>query len=571
MAPGGRKPLGQCLVEQGSLTPEGLARALEEQRRTGAALRDVLLKLDLVPERAILDYYEDQLGIPVMDLTTYALEPDVVRLVPERVARQFHVVPLFKIGNTITVAMADPLDFVAIDEVKQSTGLQVDVVVSSGAQIREAVERHHPVSGGLDQLAKEQGLKHAVAEIANARPEEDGPIIRFVNTIVQQALRDGASDLHFEPDESSFRIRYRVDGVLREVSVQAKTIYSSVVSRVKVMATLDISERRLPQDGRIRMNLLGRDLDVRVSTFPTIHGENVVMRILDRSLALVGLEELGLFPEPLAIVARMIERPNGIVLVTGPTGSGKTTTLYSCIQRINTVERNIVTLEDPVEYHLGSIRQTQVDPDVGLTFARGLRALLRQDPDVILVGEIRDGETAEIAVRSALTGHLVLSTLHTNDASGAIPRLTDMKIEPFLLSSAMVGVLAQRLVRRICDKCKKKVKPPADLLAELGIQRGEGSFAHGAGCQTCGGTGYHGRVGIFEVLEVNDKVRDLISSRASAEDLARAVRAGGTGSLREDAIRKAAHGITTLEEALRVTNPDAATLDQGAAPLSYPS
>jgi len=542
---------------------------LEEQRRTGAALRDVLLKLDLVPERAILDYYEDQLGIPVMDLTTYALEPDVVRLVPERVARQFHVVPLFKIGNTITVAMADPLDFVALDEVKQSTGLQVDVVVSSAAQIREAVERHHPVTGGLDQLAKEQGLKHAVAEIANARPEEDGPIIRFVNAIVQQALRDGASDLHFEPDESSFRIRYRVDGVLREVSVQAKTSYSSVVSRVKVMATLDISERRLPQDGRIRMHLLGRDLDVRVSTFPTIHGENVVMRILDRSLALVGLEELGLFPEPLAIVARMIERPNGIVLVTGPTGSGKTTTLYSCIQRINTVERNIVTLEDPVEYHLGSIRQTQVDPDVGLTFARGLRALLRQDPDVILVGEIRDGDTAEIAVRSALTGHLVLSTLHTNDASGAIPRLIDMKIEPFLLSSAMVGVLAQRLLRRVCDKCKKKVKPPADLLAELGIERGQGTFAHGAGCHACGGTGYHGRVGIFEVLEVNDKVRDLISSRASAEDLARAVRAGGMGSLRDDAIRKAAQGMTTLEEALRVTNPDAATLDSGSAPLSY--
>jgi len=569
MAPGGRKPLGQYLVEQGNLSSEGLTRALEEQRRTGAALRDVLLKLDLVPERSILDYYESQLGIPVMDLTTYALEPDIVRLVPERVARQFHVVPLFKIGNTITVAMADPLDFVALDEVKQSTGLQVDVVVSSGVQIREAVERHHPVTGGLDQLAKEQGLKQAVAEIASARPEEDGPIIRFVNTIVQQALRDGASDLHFEPDDSSFRIRYRVDGVLREVSVQTKAIYASVVSRVKVMATLDIAERRLPQDGRIRMNLLGRDLDLRVSTFPTIHGENVVMRILDRSIALVGLEELGLSPQPLSVVARMIERPNGIVLVTGPTGSGKTTTLYSCIQRINRVERNIVTLEDPVEYHLGSIRQTQVDPDVGLTFARGLRALLRQDPDVILVGEIRDGDTAEIAVRSALTGHLVLSTLHTNDASGAIPRLIDMKIEPFLLSSAMVGVLAQRLLRRVCDKCKKKVKPPADLLAELGIERGQGTFAHGAGCHACSGTGYHGRVGIFEVLEVNDKVRDLISSRASAEDLARAVRAGGMGSLRDDAIRKAAQGMTTLEEALRVTNPDAATLDSGSAPLSY--
>ena len=571
MAPGGRKPLGQCLVEQGHLSAEGLARALEEQRRTGAALREVLLKLELVPERAILDYYEDQLGIPVMDLTTYALEPDVVRLVPERVARQYHVVPLFKIGNTITVAMADPLDFVALDEVKQSTGLQVDVVVSSGSQIRDAVERHHPITGGLDQLAKEHGLKQAIAEIATARPEEDGPIIRFVNAIVQQALRDGASDVHIEPDESSFRIRSRVDGILREVSVQSKGIYASVVSRVKVMATLDISERRLPQDGRIRMNLLGRDIDVRVSTFPTIHGENVVMRILDRSIALVGLQDLGLSPEPLAVVARMIERPNGIVLVTGPTGSGKTTTLYSCIQQINSVERNIVTLEDPVEYHLGSIRQTQVDPDVGLTFARGLRALLRQDPDVILVGEIRDGDTAEIAVRSALTGHLVLSTLHTNDASGAIPRLIDMKIEPFLLSSAMVGVIAQRLVRRVCEKCKKRFKPPAELLSELGIARGEGSFWHGAGCHACGGTGYHGRVAIFEVLEVNDKVRDLISTRASAEDLARAIRAAGMGSLRDDAIRKAAQGTTTLEEALRVTNPDSASLEQGPATHSYPA
>ena len=567
MAAGGRKPLGQCLVEQGNLSADGLARALEEQRRTGAALRDVLLKLELVPEQAILDYYQDQLGIPVMDVSTYALEPEIVQLVPERVARQYHVLPLFKIANTITVAMADPLDFVAIDEVKQSTGLQVDVVVSSEAQIREAVERHHPMTGGLEQLAKEQGLRQAVAEIAGARPEEDGPIIRFVNMIVQQALRDGASDLHFEPEESSFRIRFRVDGVLREISVQSKTLYSSIVSRVKVMATLDISERRLPQDGRLRMTAMGRELDVRVSTFPTIHGENIVMRLLDRSAALVGLEELGLAKHHYVVVSRMIERPNGIVLVTGPTGSGKTTTLYSCIHKINRVDRNIVTLEDPVEYHMGSIRQTQVDPDIGLTFARGLRALLRQDPDVILVGEIRDVDTAEIAVRSALTGHLVLSTLHTNDASGAIPRLIDMKIEPFLLSSAMVGVVAQRLVRRICEKCRAPFEPPAEVLSPLGIARGKGKFAHGKGCPACGGTGYHGRVGIFEVLEVTDEVRELITAKASAEELARAVRRHGMGSLRDDAIRQASEGVTTLEEALRVTNPDSPALEaeRGAA------
>jgi type IV pilus assembly protein PilB len=565
MAQGGRKPLGQSLVEQGHLSPEGLARALEEQRRTGTALREVLLRLDLVSESAILDYYENQLGFPRMDLTTYVLEPEIVRLVPERVARQFHVVPLFKIGNTIAVAMADPLDVVALDEIKQSTGLHVDVLISSEAQIRDAVERHHPL-GGLDQLSREHGLKQAAAEAAAARPEEDGPIIRFVNTVVQQAVRDGASDVHIEPEESSFRIRFRVDGVLREVSLQSKALYASIVSRVKVIAALDISERRLPQDGRARINVLGRDLDLRVSTFPTIHGENLVLRLLDRSAAVIGMAELGLRPEPLALLSRLIERPSGIVLVTGPTGSGKTTTLYACVHKINTVERNIVTLEDPVEYHLAAIRQTQVDPDVGLTFARGLRALLRQDPDVIMVGEIRDADTAEISVRSALTGHLVLSTLHTNDASGAIPRLLDMKIEPFLLSSAMAGVVAQRLVRRVCERCREAVEAPAELARSL--QAGaRARYARGKGCRACAGTGYRGRVGIYEVFEVTEAIRGLIAERAPAEELNRAARREGMRSLREDALEKAAEGLTTLEEALRVTKPDAAELDSAPPAL----
>jgi type IV pilus assembly protein PilB len=552
---GGRKPLGQSLVELGHLSREGLTRALEEQRRTGTALRDVLLRLNLAPESAILDYYEEQLGIPRMDLSTYVLEPEIVRLLPDRVARQYTVLPLFKIGSTLTVAMADPLDVVALDEVKQSTGLEVDVVVSPEAQIKEAIERHNPVGAGLDQLAREQALRQVAAEVA-ARPEEDGPIIRFVNAVVQQAVRDGASDLHLEPDESSFKIRLRVDGVLREVSVQSKALYAPVVSRIKIMAALDISERRLPQDGRIRMSVLGRDLDLRVSTFPTIHGENVVLRLLDRSAALSGIAELGLAPEPMAVLERMIRKPNGIVLVTGPTGSGKTTTLYACLHRISSVERNIVTLEDPVEFHLPAIRQTQVDPDAGLTFARGLRALLRQDPDVIMVGEVRDAETAEIAVRSALTGHLVLSTLHTNDAAGALPRLIDMRIEPFLLSSAMLGVVAQRLVRRVCDKCKKPVTPPAELAQALQIDPARGAFQHGAGCRACSGTGYRGRVGIFEVLDVDEEIQSLITQRAPAEEIARAARRAGMRTMREDAVRKAAEGVTTLEEALRVTKRD---------------
>ena len=567
MAGGGRKPLGQTLLEQGHLTQEGLSRALDEQRRSGAALREVLLRLDLVREETILAYYEEQLGTPLVDLTTYVIEPDIVRLVPERVARQYRLVPLFRIGNVLTTAMVDPLDIVALDEVKQATGLDVDVVVATEAQVAGAVERYFPMAGGgLDQLIREQVPRPGLE--VSARPEEDGPVIRFVNALIQQAVREGASDLHLEPDESNLRVRLRVDGVLREASLQSKAIHPSVVARIKVMASIDIAERRLPQDGRARLEVLGKSYDLRVSTMPTIHGENVVLRILDRSAALLGMAELGLLPGPLAVLRRLIERPNGIVLVTGPTGSGKTTTLYSCIHQISNVQRNIVTLEDPVEYHLPSIRQTQVDPDVGLTFARGLRALLRQDPDVIMVGEIRDGDTAEIAVRSALTGHLVLSTLHTNDAAGALPRLLDMKIEPFLLSSAVAGALAQRLVRRACEKCRRPTTPPSETLAELGLEPGaKHGFVEAPGCAACGQSGYRGRTGIFEVFELNEEIRTLIADRAGAEDIYRAARRAGMRSLREDAIRKAAEGITTIEEVFRVTKRDLSTPDEDAATL----
>jgi type IV pilus assembly protein PilB len=457
--------------------------------------------------------------------------------------------------------MADPLDVVARDEVKQSTGMEVDVVVSPEGQIREAIDRYHP-SAGVDRLVR-IGSHGASSAEPEPRLEEDGPIIRFVNAIAQQAVREGASDVHFEPEESSFRVRFRVDGVLREASLQSRELYASVVSRIKVMAALDIAERRLPQDGRFRLSVGGRDLDVRVSTFPTIHGENVVLRLLDRSAALIGMAELGLLPEPLELLARMIDRPNGMVLVTGPTGSGKTTTLYACLHRIQGVERNIVTLEDPVEIHLPSVRQTQVDPDVGLTFARGLRALLRQDPDVIMVGEIRDAETAEISVRSALTGHLLLATLHTNDAAGAIPRLLDMDTEPFLLSSALAGVVAQRLVRRVCDRCKTAADVPRNLREELGLPA-DARFLRGKGCVACGHGGYKGRVGVFEVLEMTDAIRERIHARASGEEIARTARAEGMATLKDDALRKAALGLTTLDEALRVTAGDSVRARSGA-------
>ncbi len=560
MESGGRKPLGQCLVEQGHLTREALAAALDEQRRTGASLRDVLRRGDLVPESAILDYYEEQLGVPRMDLSTYVLEPEIVRLVPERVSRQYLAVALFKIGNTLTVAMADPLDVVARDEIRVSTGLEVDAVVALESQILDAIERHAPTSGHLDSIVQEQTLRQAAAAVA-VRPEEDGPIIRFVNAIIEQAARAGASDLHIEPDDTTFRIRIRVDGQLQEVSSQAKGIYASVASRIKVMASLDIAERRLPQDGRIRTVIAGREYDLRVSTFPTIHGENVVLRLLDLTSPLRGLAELGIAPDALAVLQGMIGRPNGIVLATGPTGSGKTTTLYACIHAINTVSRNIVTLEDPVEYHVPAVRQTQVDPDIGLSFARGLRALLRQDPDVILVGEVRDDDTAEIAVRSALTGHLVFSTLHTNNAAGAIPRLLDMRIAPYLLASAMNGIVAQRLVRRVCDKCRRRVDPPTEILDSLGLGSDAGPFVQGAGCRACGDTGYRGRLGVYEVLEVTDEIRGMIAAHAASDEIARAARRAGMRTLAEDAARKAAAGLTTLEEALRVTMHDVTILD----------
>ena len=559
-----RKPLGQILVEQGLLSPEDLRRALEEQSRSSVSLREVLLQQNLVSEHALVDYYE-RLGITHVDLSTYRIEPDVVRLVPGTLCRSRKVIPLFKIMETLTVAMADPLDIVAIDEVQKASGLQVDVVASSQAQILEAVQRHCALGGNYDEHAASRASGGSDADGPLARSIEDGSVVRLVDVLLQHAIREGASDIHIEPDELHLRVRFRVDGVLREASVQPKSLHAPAVSRVKVMAQMDIAERRLPQDGRAQMEVLGKPYDLRVSTFPTIHGENVVLRILDKSSAQLGMEELGLGPGPHELLERMIERPNGVVLVTGPTGSGKTTTLYACIHQINTHERNIMTLEDPVEYHLPLIRQTQVDPDIGLTFARGLRAILRQDPDVIMVGEIRDPESAEIAVRAALTGHLVLSTLHTNDAAGALPRLLDMEIEPFLLSPAMIGVVAQRLLRRVCAKCSAPAEPPARLAAELGLEPGNGPFVCGAGCVACRHSGYRGRAGIFELLPVSDAIRDLISSRAPAEEIARRARRDGMQTLREDALRKAAEGITTLEEVMRVTQPDLELADHPAA------
>jgi type IV pilus assembly protein PilB len=559
MNQGRRKPLGQSLVEQGHLSPEALARALEEQRRAGASLRDVLLRLDLAPESALLDYYEDTVGVPRMDLTTYILEPEIVRLVPERVARQFHVVPLFRIGNTITVAMADPLDVVARDEVKQTTGMEVDVVVSPEGQIREAIDRYHP-AGGVDRLVRLGAPGTSSAE-AEQRLEEDGPIIRFVNAIAQQATREGASDVHFEPEESSFRVRFRVDGVLREASLQSRELYASVVSRIKVMAALDIAERRMPQDGRIKLKLgANREMDFRVSVLPTIFGEKVVLRLLDKSNLQLDMTKLGFEEKALKDFKEAIYKPFGMVLVTGPTGSGKTTTLYSALAELNKISTNISTAEDPVEFNLVGINQVQMHEEIGLTFAASLRAFLRQDPDIIMVGEIRDFETAEIGVKAALTGHLVLSTLHTNDAPGTVSRLLNMGIEPFLVTASLNAIVAQRLCRRLCAECKKPATDVEDqALLDAGFSAEEiGTFQPMApgGCKTCNDRGYKGRVAVYEVMPMWDGLKELVIQGCSAAELKQEAIRLGFRTLRMSALSKVKGGVTTLAEAVGNTAPD---------------
>ncbi|MBI5836057.1 MAG: Flp pilus assembly complex ATPase component TadA [Candidatus Eisenbacteria bacterium] len=550
-----RKSLGQYLMERELLTREQLQSALAEARRQGIFLRQALVRLKLVSEEHLLEYVESELGIPRIDLTSYDSDPELRRLVPERVARKHHLVPVFKIANVLTVAMVDPMDILALDEVKMTSGCEVEPVAALETQVEQAIEKYYP-------------LGTTVMPVAGPSPDQDfgpggrvddaeeGPIVRLVNSLLLLAVRENASDLHIEPEEGAVRVRVRVDGVLRDAGVQPRQLHGSVVSRIKVMSEMDISERRVPQDGRCKLSLEGTDLDLRVSTCPTIHGESVVIRLLRKDALVLSLDRLGMSPRDLGLVNSMIARPHGMMLVTGPTGSGKTTTLYSCLNAIVSPERNVLTLEDPVEYRLPFVRQTQVDPECGLTFARGLRSFLRQDPDVIMLGEVRDSETAEIAIRSALTGHLVLSTLHTNDAPSALARLLDMDIDPFLISSSVIGVVAQRLLRGLCPDCKAPAPPDPALLALAGGDAGPATFFTGKGCKSCNQNGYRGRIPVFEVVPMDDEIRALVARRAPFESIAQAARRRGMTTLRDDALLKARQGLTSLQEVTRVTGED---------------
>jgi len=469
-----RKGLGEKLLEDGLLTQEQLKSLLEEERRGRESLPQLVIKRGLASEEIVANFIADQAGVPYVRLSDYMIDPEIIKTIPEDLARRHKIFPLFLMGNNLTIATSDPRDISALDQLKQRTGYYPELVVSTETDILQTIDQYYGAVGSISEAIKDidarsLGLGKESAEVTERLQDmvEVAPVIKLVNLLLLNAAKERASDIHLEPDEDGLHIRQRIDGLLQQTATLPMNLQPAIISRIKIMAEMDIAESRLPQDGRIRLRLENRDLDLRVSTFPTLHGENVVLRLLDRSAAVFGLQDLGFSPEVDGLYREIIRRPFGLVLVTGPTGSGKTSTLYATLSALNSPEKNIITIEDPVEYHIKMIRQSQVNPKAGITFANGLRSILRQDPDIIMVGEIRDRETAEIAIQAALTGHMVLSTLHTNDAVGTITRLTEMGIEPFLIASSLVGVLAQRLVRAICDKCKVPYLPAEPLLKFL--------------------------------------------------------------------------------------------------------
>ena len=501
------------------------------------------------------------MDIPVVDLKSFLIDPEIVRLVPEEVARRHTLIPLFRIKNTVTVAIADPYNVPAIDEVERHTQCQVDTVLANREQILAVIDQqfgHESVADlvrGIDTVDNLETIREEKVDVREVQKiAEEPPLIRLVNLIILKAIDEGASDIHIEPSKDRLRVRYRLDGKLHEVQSLPRALHVSVAARLKIMSSLDIIERRRPQDGRITVKVRNREVDLRVSTFPTNLGEKIVIRVLDKDTGLLNLEGLGFPAETMARVRKLIRRPNGIFLVTGPTGSGKTSTLYAALHEINAPAINIITLEDPVEYQLEGINQGQINPGVGLTFADGLRAILRQDPNVIFVGEIRDLETAEIAVRASLTGHLVFSTLHTNDAPSTVTRLMDIGIQPYLLSSSLLGILAQRLVRRICQECIEPDDAAMPMAQRMGITLPPGTrLMRGRGCDACRSIGYKGRVGIFELLDIIPEIGQLIAQRADTDTIRQTARQAGMRSLRDDGVLKAAAGQTTLEEVLSIT------------------
>jgi len=550
------------LVEEKLVSQETFDMANRQKKETGGSLTGALVKLGAITEDNLTKFVSELYNVPVINLSSIEVDKAVIKLIPADVASKFQVVPVERTGRKLTVAMVNPSNIFAIDDIKFLTGLEVQPLIASESDIKKAIDRYYDQA---DSLANVMKSMEEEVEIVEEGPEEEtgavedadlAPVVKLVNSLIADAVRKRASDIHIEPYEKLLRVRFRIDGVLYEMMAPPFRMKASITSRLKIMAELDIAERRVPQDGRIKLRTLGKTIDLRVSTLPTIFGEKVVMRILDRSSLNIDLTTLGFEQRALDHFLRAVQSPYGMVLVTGPTGSGKTTTLYSALAKINTPEVNIMTAEDPVEYNIEGINQVQVHEEIGLTFAAALKAFLRQDPNIVMVGEIRDLETGSTATKAALTGHLVLSTLHTNDAPSTINRMIDMGIEPFLVASSTNLIMAQRLLRRICSHCKEEVKLHPEILRELGLTEEDCStnvFYEGKGCIDCNNTGYKGRQGAFEVMPVTPAVRDLILDRAPTNEILTQARAEGMLTMREDALMKLKKGLTTAEEVLKET------------------
>ncbi|WP_027409473.1 GspE/PulE family protein [Anoxybacteroides tepidamans] len=545
-----RKRLGDLLVEAGLITERQLEEALE-QKAPGQKLGDALLQRGYITEQQLIEVLEFQLGIPHVSLYRYPIDPKLTNLVPKEFAKRNMVMPLKAEGDRLLVAMADPMDFFVIDDLRLSTGFHIETAIASKDDILRAINKYYDVDESMEDFLRMVPTQETVEE--ERVTEEDSPIVRLVNQILQLAVEQRASDIHIDPQETKVLIRYRIDGVLRTDRALPKHMQSVLTARIKILANMDITEHRIPQDGRIKMNIDFHPVDLRVSTLPTVYGEKIVMRVLDLGAALNDIEKLGFNKLNLQRFIELIERPTGIVLITGPTGSGKSSTLYAALNRLNNEEVNIITIEDPVEYQLEGVNQIQVNPNVGLTFAQGLRSILRQDPNIIMVGEIRDRETAEVAIRASLTGHLVLSTLHTNDAISTITRLIDMGIEPFLVATSLAGVVSQRLVRRICRDCQQEQEPTKreiEIFARRGLKLEK--IIRGRGCPTCNMTGYKGRIAIHELLVMNDEMRRVILNHEPFSKLRELAVKNKMIFLIDDGLLKVKLGLTTLEEVLKV-------------------
>jgi type IV pilus assembly protein PilB len=564
-----KKPIGEILLDQDIITQEQLDEALEEQKRSGRLLGKILIDLGYATEEAILEALGSQIDMKVSDLSSIEIPKETIDKVPASLAQVYNIVPVKFENDILTIALSDPLNINIMDDLRFVLNCEVQSVIAKEKDINEAIEKYYAGESkeeSIDKLVRE--IEASSSEILKAEIKEkqditslkelasQAPVVKLVNLVLLQGVKDKASDIHFEPFEDEFKVRYRVDGVLYEISHPPRELSIAITSRIKVMANLDVAESRVPQDGRIMMKVAGRAIDLRVSTLPTVFGESVVMRVLDRGVISLSLDEIGLSVDSKEIIEKLIRKPNGIILSTGPTGCGKTTTLYSALRKVNKIDYKIITTEDPVEYDIAGIIQVTIKPRINLTFATCLRHILRQDPDIIMVGEIRDKETAQISIQSSLTGHLVFSTLHTNDAPGAVTRLIDMGLEPFLITSTLEAVIAQRLVRVLCPKCREKYTPSEHELEEINLTPAKTKdkiFYRAKGCSECNDIGYKRRTGIFEVLIMNNKLRNLIMEKSHTAILRKAAIETGMRTLREDGVNKIYDGITTIEEVVKET------------------